>query len=156
MLVTLQNGMAGVKEGVLTMLYKISEDLPHQLSTETSPGSPESKPINALLPAIAALLGRGQEVEVRLQALRTFNMLAALMPEWLQSHLSDFVAALLELARREEDPRLLKVCCNRQPFSCSGLHAKRFLRFYLSHVVPLPLFRGRIAPLSWAATRECY
>jgi hypothetical protein len=109
MLVTLQNGTAGGKEGVLTMLYKIAEDLPHQLSKEIVEGNPETKPINALMPAIAALLGQGQDVEVRFQALRTFNMLAALMPEWLQSHLADFVAALLELAGRENDPRLLKV-----------------------------------------------
>jgi hypothetical protein len=105
----LQSTDAGVQEGTLTMIYKITEDLPQQMTSPVPTGATSAQPANMLMPHVASLLSAASSADVRFHALRTFNMLATLMPEWLQQNVEGYVSGLLALANQEKDSRILKV-----------------------------------------------
>lgn len=110
MVEALQSTDAGAQEGTLTMIYKITEDLPKQMTTPIATSTTSEQPANMLMPHVASLFSAASSADVRFHALRTFNMLATLMPEWLQQNVEGYVSGLLALARQEKDSRILKVC----------------------------------------------
>jgi transportin-1 len=104
----LDGGQPELQEGVLSLLYKVAEDYPYQLDLNITAFG--AKPADLMMPKIAALF-RSERVDVRLPALRAFNILAQLMPAWLQENLTGYAQGLLALAREDSDSRMQKVCC---------------------------------------------
>lgn len=110
----LQHPDPGIQEGTLTMVYKIAEDFPYQLQENILfAQDTAAKPTDILMPHIAALFSTSKSDDVRFHALRTFNKLVDLMPEWLVNNMDGYVTGLLALANREKDPRIHRV---RRPF----------------------------------------
>lgn len=107
----LQHPDAGVQEGTLSMVYKIAEDFPYQLQADVN-FAPDSvaKPADVLMPHIAGLFSSSMSGDVRYHALRTFNKLVDLMPEWLLNNMDGYVTGLLALANSESDARIHRVC----------------------------------------------
>jgi hypothetical protein len=125
MLQALQSADAGVQEGVLTMAYKLTEDACDQVAAPLTTDSPTTL-ADALMPHIAALFSSSSSADVRYQALRAFNMLATIMPAWLQANVNGYVAGLLGLGQQERDARILKartpaLSCRRLP--CAALYS---------------------------------
>jgi hypothetical protein len=106
----------GVQEGVLSMLYKVAEDFPFQLTLDLQIGRPAApggqptvtKPVDVAMELIAPLFAAA-DAEVRYQAVRTFNMLVPLMPQWLVTNIDGYVHGLLALASSNADARIHRV-----------------------------------------------
>eukprot|EP00892_Ulva_mutabilis_P002006 jgi/Ulvmu1/11806/UM080_0017.1 len=108
----LQHPDPGIQEGTLTMVYKIAEDFPYQLQENIIFAQDASaKPTDVLMPHIAALFSTSQSDDVRYHALRTFNKLVDLLPEWLLNNMDGYVTGLLALANREKDARIHREIC---------------------------------------------
>lgn len=92
------------------MVYKIAEDFPYQLQENIIFAQDASaKPTDVLMPHIAGLFSTSKSDDVRYHALRTFNKLVDLMPEWLLNNMDGYVTGLLALANREKDARIHRV-----------------------------------------------
>ena len=93
------------------MVYKIAEDFPFQLQADVN-FAPDAvaKPADVLMPHIASLFSSSKSGDVRYHALRTFNKLVDLMPEWLLNNMDGYVTGLLALANSESDARIHRVC----------------------------------------------
>lgn len=98
------------------MLYKVAEDFPFQLTLDLQIGRPAApggqltvtKPVDVAMELIAPLFAAG-DAEVRYQAVRTFNMLVPLMPQWLVANIDGYVHGLLALASTNADARIHRV-----------------------------------------------
>lgn len=114
----LQHPDPGTQEGTLSMIYKIAEDFPYQLQVDVH-FTPETvaKPADVLMPHIAALFSSSKGGDVRYHALRTFNKLVDLMPEWLLNNMEGYVTGLLSLANSESDARIHRV---RAAWACAN------------------------------------
>ena len=90
------------------------------------------------MPHVAALLSGAAAADVRYHALRTFNMLATLMPAWLRANLEGYVSGLLALASAEHDSRILKEVCiganllSRECAAALAPHATTFTHHMLA------------------------
>lgn len=135
----LQHTDAGVQEGTLSMVYKIAEDFPFQLQADVN-FAPDAvaKPADVLMPHIASLFSSSKSGDVRYHALRTFNKLVDLMPEWLLNNMDGYVTGLLALANSESDARIHRVCF---PSVTHFLYPLQFIRVAMRSLFPtyLPL-----------------
>jgi hypothetical protein len=110
MVQALQQPDSGIQEGTLSMIYKIAEDLPFQLQMNVVlPNDVSAQPADVLMPHIASLFSTSRSPDVRFHALKSFNILVNLMPEWLINNMEGYVTGLLALAKSESDARIHRV-----------------------------------------------